>query len=164
VSSEALGEEEVARGSVHICDRGIMSQAVKWVVAPESRPLLPGVEEHVDSSRGDPPARESAEERRLRRRALVPLPLVAPESRQLGDKSFRQEHVTDPAALGNGGADPDAFAGHPRREEDVAHVQAHEFSEAEARAQGEREDQVIPQLGRGDQKQGALLVAGQGLW
>lgn len=89
--------------------------------------------------------------------------LPVAELSQFVDDAVREEDVGGPATFGNLGADAYAGLGLAGAGVDVAHVQAHDFGQAEASAEGEAEREVVAGVRGGYGEQGGLLGAGKGL-
>lgn len=81
---EPLCEEEIAGGAVDVRDRRV-PERVKGVEPPKSGDGLPGAEDDLDATPGDPAAALVAEERRGRVEILPPAELVRPEAFELPD-------------------------------------------------------------------------------
>jgi hypothetical protein len=90
---------------------------------------LPSTDDDLDATPRDPSSGDTTQERCPGFDTLATCSLVGPELPQLGQQGVREEDIARTAALGDLGPQVDAGPGLSVREEDVAHVEAHEFTQ-----------------------------------
>ena len=139
-----------------------MPQRVKRIQPIEPRSLLPLPPHELHAPLGQPSPRLGAKQRRSIVESFAATLLPLPEPGNLDDQPIWQENVASPAALGDFAADADTNLGQSVRGVDVADVETDEFAEAQAGAEGERDDDVVALVLGGGAEDQLLLVLGEG--
>ena len=157
VPGEPLRQEQVPRRPVDVRD-GRVTQRVEPVNPVEPRPSLPRRPSVLDATLGDPTTGLAHEQGRSGREILAALTLPPRVPPELRDEPVREEHVRRPATLRDLPTDAHADPWGPVWSEDVAHVEADDFGEAQAGAEGEGVDEVVADVAGGRAKNDALFV------